>query len=1354
MKLHGKKLLAFILSAVMIITTLLMPGTAFAKIGESDSKKKAEYVEGEVICVLNENATNSYMKAANTKSLYGKSFSQKDAFTFGKTKTVVLKSKTLSTEQMLTSLDKNSAVKYAIPNYIKHAYAITDDTYSEYQWALDNTGQNYGTAGLDTNADVLWADAAKSEEEQIVAIVDTGVDFTHPELKDHIWNNPYGKKLLGKHGMDFTGQIEDGEPLDNNGHGTHCAGIITAQADNQEGVSGINKSNVKIMGLKFLDSSGGGSLSMAIAAYDYLLRAVKLGANVVACNNSWGGYGDYEEMMLLDAIFDELGKEGVITFAAAGNEDSDITFNENEDPDEMLITTPACCQSKYCVTVAASNEKDELAGFSNYGKDVDVAAQGTDILSTVSYNCFTPTLYTAAQKSQLCAYMQDYDDAYAGEFGEFLPSEPISSTSVLSLLSSLPAGTDYEFSEVDGFGLDGKAMQIKFKDKQTKKKETYVYALEVPFTLANENDDYSISVMTKGNKGFEGAVYDVPSTATVNDCLMSRTEDLYLYGTEIGNYWAHKTVDIDIDPVDEDGEPLDTEYEKSTDRKLLFVFLTYADDTVVTIDDLAISKQGANADDFGKYDFYNGTSMATPYATGAAALIKNANPDASTLDIINMISNTGRYSAALEGKTRNAKVLSLDNIQNIPPMIESAAYNDSKQIEIKGSFRNITSVTVNGTAVTPAKTENGCITISDNNYDSKKLVIEVENAFGKDTLTTHLSTKPGFDKVALDMIPDTFSTIAIPSGEASYYVSGSGAVGILNKNLFAEEEGEAPYIYEDIGEIDLAKVYDGTSIVVSATLLNNSIYATVLHYISGTFNEDFVLGYEASFVRFDIEDMTTTVLTEVPDDALSGASLAVYNGEIYLIGGFDFTGNYECSSSVYKYNAKTKKFDKQAESLPEGRADTNFIQYKNKLIGIYGMNNDNTVPAILIYDGNSWKKSKVKLESDDPTTTATVGKYSIKTFEGNVGYAKGGIFANGPYIYGLGDSFVYNVDTDTVTACPNSSRTAFSDPRIIGTTCGENFVGFIDKSFDSFDNGDSGEAVGSLALAKGDGFDAQDLGSITGDSGENENVAYVYNTKAEYPTITFDEITNGYLNTPLEDSYMYGDVVEFKIASNPGYAVTSIKVNDSVVSTNSNSAKIVIKYATNNITNTSKLVASPITSLKVTKAGSKKCTLAWNKAKNGKGYQVQKYVDDSWKTVKTINNINTTSCSVDVKAGATVKYRVRAFGTFNKKTVYGSAKVKSIYVPKKQAVKSAKGAKGAMTVKYNKDAKATGYVIEYSANKNFKSKKSVTVNKNATVTKKIKAKSGKYFVRVRSYKTIDGKKIYGAYSAAKAVTVK
>ena len=212
--------------------------------------------------------------------------------------------------------------------------------YSNFQWALENTGKNNGKVSEDIKPTTMWNKKSTEKDTPVVAIIDSGVDYTHPDLKDKMWVNPYQNKLKGVHGFDFTGTIDDGEPMDDAGHGTHCAGIIGATRNNNEGVSGV-ADNVKIMAIKFLTSSGMGTTEDAVSAYNYIYNAMKLGVNVVAINNSWGSN---ENSKILLNIINKVGKAGAVSVCAAGNDGTDFDAeeeytgeNDGDDDDGEMI---------------------------------------------------------------------------------------------------------------------------------------------------------------------------------------------------------------------------------------------------------------------------------------------------------------------------------------------------------------------------------------------------------------------------------------------------------------------------------------------------------------------------------------------------------------------------------------------------------------------------------------------------------------------------------------------------------------------------------------------------------------------------------------------------------------------------------------------------------------------------------------------------------------------------------------------------------------------------------------------------------------------------------------------------------
>ncbi|MDQ3907755.1 MAG: S8 family serine peptidase [Acidobacteriota bacterium] len=255
------------------------------------------------------------------------------------------------------------------------APAPNDPLFNE-QWSLQNTGQRNGKAGADICAARAWTKTTGSDK-VVVAVIDTGVDYTHTDLARNIWTRPanlapYTDKELGTfddlHGFDAS--EEDGDPMDDNGHGTHCAGIIGAEGDNNDGIAGVNW-RVQIMPLKFLRANGSGTLRDAIECINYVIARKKDGVNVRIISASWGS--TMRSRALEDAIR-RAGEEGVLFVAAAGN----ASTNNDRRPH-----FPSSYDQPNVVSVAAMNRNDELARFSNYGaRSVHIAAPGAEIMST------------------------------------------------------------------------------------------------------------------------------------------------------------------------------------------------------------------------------------------------------------------------------------------------------------------------------------------------------------------------------------------------------------------------------------------------------------------------------------------------------------------------------------------------------------------------------------------------------------------------------------------------------------------------------------------------------------------------------------------------------------------------------------------------------------------------------------------------------------------------------------------------------------------------------------------------------------------------------------------------------------
>ncbi len=261
---------------------------------------------------------------------------------------------------------------HSAPGSHKHA---NDVRFGE-QWSLENTGQGGGKANADISVLKAWFKTTGSSK-VVVAVLDSGVNYVHRDLVNNMWvrpagMSPYMDDELGEfndlHGFNATDNQRD--PMDDNGHGTHCAGIIGAEGDNNYGIAGINW-NVEIMPLKFLNANGSGTTKDAIEAINYVIERKRAGVNVRIISASWGS--TQKSNALRDAI-KRAGDEGILFIAAAGN---------NGDDSDKRPHFPAGYDLPNMISVAALDRNDALAVFSNYGaKSVHIAAPGKEILST------------------------------------------------------------------------------------------------------------------------------------------------------------------------------------------------------------------------------------------------------------------------------------------------------------------------------------------------------------------------------------------------------------------------------------------------------------------------------------------------------------------------------------------------------------------------------------------------------------------------------------------------------------------------------------------------------------------------------------------------------------------------------------------------------------------------------------------------------------------------------------------------------------------------------------------------------------------------------------------------------------
>ena len=379
-----------ILSAIIIGALVVIPaGAETAAVG--NASPDAPFVPGEVI--VRYKTTTSDFAAASIESVQLDSLGAEVTDDFSaeglKGMQMIDVNDNVSVQQAISELEKSSYVEYAEPNYIislslpanpeppgpepvsalSVSGAPNDARFSE-QWSLLNTGQTGGKAGSDINMVSAYGLSTGSSG-VVVAIIDTGVDYTHPDLANNIWTNPGeipnngidddGNGYIDDiHGWDFINN--DNDPMDDNGHGTHCAGVVGAVGNNGVGISGINQ-NVKIMPLKFMGKDGNGDIAAALNAIAY---ARKMGANVISC--SWGGTAKSQ------ALGDAVTATNKLIVCAAGNSGTN---------NDVIQHYPSGFDSAQILSVAASDASDGIPSYSNYGPaSVDVAAPGDWILST------------------------------------------------------------------------------------------------------------------------------------------------------------------------------------------------------------------------------------------------------------------------------------------------------------------------------------------------------------------------------------------------------------------------------------------------------------------------------------------------------------------------------------------------------------------------------------------------------------------------------------------------------------------------------------------------------------------------------------------------------------------------------------------------------------------------------------------------------------------------------------------------------------------------------------------------------------------------------------------------------------
>ena len=550
------------------------------------------YVEGEIIVKYKNNKLNLATISGIEKSnnlLSTMSLIKKEDL--NKANISVFKINDGSTvEDKVRQLKNDPNIEYAEPNYIRSIENNigTNDTYGNYQWGLKNVGQTVnfvsGTNRSDIDVSSIWLKGRGAGV--IVAVIDTGVAYNHPDLINQMWDGTnckdYNGNSLGgcNHGYDF--ENGDKTPLPtSSSHGTHVAGIIAAENNNGVGISGVAPLS-KIMALK-VDLT----IEGLVEAIDF---AIQNGAKII--NASYGG-GSYSQAEY-DAI-NRFKSAGGIFIAAAGNEGS------NNDSTPFY---PSSYDLDNIISVAATDQNDGLASFSNYGlTSVDVAAPGVNIYSAVAdTTVLDDTFGTYANGSIPNGWIKG---GLNNNFGVYSYGKGE---------SALYSDPNYPYANNADTSITTPAYDLATNASTL----SFFTACNTPYSPTSWQDYMALDYSSDGGSTFTEIL---------------RWDEWYTSSLLQYNYISSGAANIK--------DSIPSQY-LTNNFKLRFRWVTDSSDNNYygcAIDDINITKFSDGSD--GKYSFYNGTSMAAPHVAGLAALLEGLNPNMTYIEAKNFILNSG-----------------------------------------------------------------------------------------------------------------------------------------------------------------------------------------------------------------------------------------------------------------------------------------------------------------------------------------------------------------------------------------------------------------------------------------------------------------------------------------------------------------------------------------------------------------------------------------------------------------------------------------------------------------------------------------------------------------------------------------
>ncbi len=999
-----KRILGIMLSLLMVFSTVPAGVLAQEDSPADYGTPGVDYAEGEAIVYVDGGA--AALNNTNSRSRSASAYETEELMTVETAaepaaenspmlrsaaaqtgKSLVLVKSGQDTESLIADLQNNPNVEFAEPNYYVEAYGVNEPTDPGYkdQWALKNQ-LNPGSTSIpsaDINAADAWKAVDTTGNTPVVAVLDSGVDYHHPDLKNKMWTaseDLQAKIGGGTYGYNAITGEDSEDPMDTDtGHGTHCAGIIAAQWDNAIGVAGVSP-NAQIMAVRFLSMTGGDTAD-AIRGYAYIQAAAKAGVNVVAINNSWGpGTAEGRQLRSVSTAATAIGRDyGVVSCFAAGNS------NTNND-----LNSGGIVNSPYVVTVGAMDSEGCKSFFSCYGKEtVDVFAPGSQILSTTSTNNDKLAMNKHEMPTQYLPQIQETADSY------FYENFESTSKVDLRLLDA-----------------DGKVVETA-KASALSPGYTSANGLQLPLNSIADGDNFTIEMVFNRND-----LKDIKTEQTFNiafqggcDNAMYGQTFLLQYQDENGSWRSFNSTQVLT--KDENDNPTsylaarlrlsDHNWNQSTQEVSLPDFGKYinekaegeivlrlipkpaeegqqgvmsgkTDDTAAfRLDDVGFGKKASD------YFYSDGTSMATPVVTGIAGLLSTKfGTDQRNAD------RAAEICARIKGGVNREDAQGLTNMSVSDGFVDAgAAFTDAQCVPV------LNDLTIDGDTATLKGYffgTQGTISVGGQNaaiknWDANTIVFTLPDGVkGKQEVVVTPANK-AYGRNFFTITPDTVNYEVLTAPDLTYEKSSGYPLTSADLYPTAAAATDNTLIYSGLvletyqmklSAYDLEKKVWSDIPLPEKTLINSMAAGKTKFYMHcETMNTD-DQKKDKSTQTLATYDPAAKKWSQVETVLPTGASLVVYQDMLLAIGGDDSDGN--ATNSVRIIDPATGEAAGNLDGLPEGRSSAMVSASGNTLVVQGGTNgtgktgDDATAYTnTMTFDGTGWTDHKDSFLTKDNT---------------------------------------------------------------------------------------------------------------------------------------------------------------------------------------------------------------------------------------------------------------------------------------------------------------------------------------------------------------------------------------------------